>query len=156
MGSIIPWGNWGAEQTSMAVFLLMALFIALKENNNNMRWRISKNSSLLAHTVCILYSYLHIYFHSFLVKGNVNELHPKVVCGFVKGCMDTDRCKAAEVRTKHKNNVRTYALEHLDKPWHWPMSWSAHLTFQGIWRLVPRPCLCMPCRPSVCSQFPLK
>lgn len=28
-GSMIPWGNWGMEHTSMAVFLLMAFFMAL-------------------------------------------------------------------------------------------------------------------------------
>lgn len=34
--------------------------------------------------------------------------------------------------------------------------YSSSLTFQGIWRRAHMPCLCKPCRPSVCSQFLLR
>lgn len=35
-GSMIPWGNWGAEQTSIAVFLEIALFIAWKSKRKRL------------------------------------------------------------------------------------------------------------------------
>ena len=62
---------------------------------------MSKSSSQSAPAVLhILYSHLHVYFHSFVVEGNVNKLHPEVVCCFVKSCVDTHWCKTAEIRTQ--------------------------------------------------------
>lgn len=43
----------------------------------------------------MLHSHLDVYLHGFLVEGNVNQLHPEVMCGFIKGCVDADGCDAA-------------------------------------------------------------
>lgn len=57
----------------------------------------------LAATIGVLRPYLHVHFHCFLVKWNVNKLHPKVMCCFVKGCMGAHRCKAAPESTRMTN-----------------------------------------------------
>lgn len=54
-------------------------------------------------------AHLHIHFHSFLVERNVNQLHPKIMCRFVKSCVDAHRCKAAETKAGHENYFMTFS-----------------------------------------------
>ncbi len=85
------------EQNTPALlcFLEMALFIAYDQNIlvDIKLINIHKNVP-----VCFGQSrqkYLHIDFHGLLVQGYVNELHPKIMCCFVKRSMDTHWCNTS-------------------------------------------------------------
>lgn len=94
IGSMIPCGKLGAEHTSIAVFLVMALFMACEQIQCN-KCQPCETLQMLPFTVCkTRLQYLHINFHCLLVQRYVNKLHPKVVCCFVKCSMDTDWCNA--------------------------------------------------------------
>lgn len=99
------WDPWFHEETEAlstqawlcSCWLLSSLPWREEEKQYGNSWCQQSISTYCLH---ILYSHLHIYFHCFLVEGNVNKLHPKVVCCFVKGCVDTHWSKTAEIRVK--------------------------------------------------------
>lgn len=61
-----------------------------------------ENSSQLRRPVFVDHTHLYIYFHSFFVNRNVNKFHSKVMCGFVKSCMDAHWCNTVKGRAKEK------------------------------------------------------
>lgn len=82
----------------MAVFLLMALFIALEQEEKIRLDEKSKRRRRSAHTPCPPCPHRHVHLHGVLVEGNVDELHAKVMRCFVEGRVDAHGCQTAQRR----------------------------------------------------------